>query len=194
VSFFRVIRNVRLFILLFVGVPILACAGIAAGVEYITGKGSVTVLAPDAGASLTIDGSTGANLPAGERRKVDLAQGKHHLTMTVEGTKAEADVSIPNGFTDLFWGGGADRCFADVDVTHFAYEHSGSQRASIERKFHGDAAVDLPSTVYFTEESLPGSIEDGSHVSLLLEVPCGALELSDADLLEAMGFTETAAK
>ncbi|MHB8877766.1 MAG: hypothetical protein ACYC8T_29085, partial [Myxococcaceae bacterium] len=114
---FRILHNVRLVLIVVIGVPVLLFVGVSAAWEYVKGDGALELVAPEEGLSYSIDGAPAVTLGAFGHQKVKLPQGEH----TVKLDDTVRTVKVSSGFAHLLVPA-ADQCFVLLDVSKSHYD------------------------------------------------------------------------
>ena len=182
----RVARTVMLVIF---GVPSMLCVGSAVVYGIFWGEVKVAVLAPaDSEVRLDIGQVHSEVIPAGENRLLEIAQGEYPSYVEANGRAMELTLDLSNGF-DAFLIVLPEQCMAQVDVTEFFYG-GASDAPHIEARHTGPGVVEYPwSTSGFDPDSMPNSIYEHASAYMFQELPCEMLELEDAELMAALGWS-----
>jgi hypothetical protein len=179
--------------LMLLGVIVVGGAVVAGGI-YFGGSGELYVVNDGQRVELSIDGKV---VPAATSSKAhvkfDAPQGQHKVTLKnlESGESRSFDVNVSSGFTELVLPMDEDQCFARFDVTKFMYEgtfNKSANKPTISNRFEASKPFELPSSSYFSVESLPKKLKKRSKAYLMRAVPCEALRRPDPELMEVAGF------
>lgn len=182
------LRNIRLALVIFVGVPILIFAGVMAAIEWWSGDGELQIRpSPGETVAVTIDGRPPMTITEGLPFREDLPQGTHHVTIVGPLGQSSFDVAVTNGMFRALVPTSPQQCWLDLDVYDFYYAPSRSL-PTIEARYPANAPVPVPGGAHFDEVSLPRSVSEHSSVHMMLPVPCDAMQLPDAQLVAGLGF------
>ncbi len=183
----RILRNIRLVIALIVGIPVALFAAFMGIREYFNGTGTLHVVAPVEGSLVVrVDGIEQATLGPAQHGEIELEQGTHAVELVRgDGQVSARSVEVDDGFfEDLTPADG--QCFVELDATEAYYGHA--PRPEVEARHFGESSFEISSSRYFAESEMPSSIQSGSHVYLVFEVPCAMSSASDRELLIAAGY------
>jgi hypothetical protein len=171
------------------GVPSMLCVGSAVVYGIFWGEVKVAVLAPaDSEVRLDIGQVHSEVIPAGEHRVLEIAQGEYPTYVEASGKAMELTLDLGNGF-DAFLIVLPEQCMAQVDVTEIFYG-GASDAPHIEARHTGPSVVDYPwSSAGFDPDSMPYSIYENGSAYMFQELPCELLELEDAELMAALGWS-----
>jgi hypothetical protein len=184
-TFFRLLRMGRLAILLFFGLPILACVGIGLFVQAAFGKGTFIAFTADAAATVLVDARS-YDLGPNSHQRIELSQGQHHVTVTTAGKTLDARFTIDSGLDTKIVAASADTCFAAVDVGGVFYEGKKST-PSVAARMKPGIPMDGSGSYYFDVEDLPDKVGEHESVNLVLPLDCAKIGGSDEDVVAGTG-------
>jgi hypothetical protein len=159
---------------------------VAAGFFLFTkffGNGTLHVLAVGStGVELVVDGQP---LPPestrGDHFRFSVPQGPHQVKVTDKSTGKDVSysVDVQSGFNDFLLPVREDQCFARFDMTEAAYSRSGKEEdlPPVKQRYKNTrAAIELPSSTYFSFEEMPDKRRKRESVYLLRDLPCSFVD------------------
>ncbi len=158
--------------------------------------GTVHVVCPvESTVQVKLDGSSPMSLDPGEHVKLDLDRGEHVIVVSdgASGRSVTHKVEVKTGFFDQVAPASDDQCFVTLDMTDFSYPLYRAKGTEPPMPVLFDThderlPFDLPSSTYLDMDEMPENIESGSSVYLMLDIPCGRLSGTDAEILTNLGF------
>lgn len=177
-----------------VGVPIVGLVGYAGLDDYMNGKGEIHVQAPmDSGVTVFVDGDETAQLKPGQHQKLALEQGERAVKLVTDrGGEITHDLKIESGFFEALLPA-SKQCFAELDVydTYYTSEQPPPM-PDVDATYSDGSPIDVSSTMHFAEAALPSTVQEGSTVQLLLEIPCELAGEGEEEVRVALGYTPDA--
>lgn len=167
-------------------VLVLGALVVAAGFFLFTkffGNGTLHVLAVgDTGVELVVDGKPVPPASTrGDHFRYSVPQGPHQVKVTDKSTGKEVSysVEVQSGFNDFLLPVREDQCFASFDMTKAAYSRGGSAEdmPPVKQRYkNAGAAIELPSSTYFSFEEMPNKRRKRESVYLLRDLPCSFVD------------------
>jgi hypothetical protein len=167
-------------------VVILGALVVAAGFFAYTrffGNGTLHVLAVGTtGVELVVDGKpVQPTSTRGDHFRYSVPQGSHQVKVTDKSTGKDVSytVAVQSGFNDFLLPVRGDQCFARFDMTTAAYSKAGGEMdvpPVKERYKNAGAAIELPSSTYFSFEEMPNKRRKRESVYLLRDLPCAFVD------------------
>lgn len=183
----RFIQKLRLVIAAVVGIPVLLFMAYMGISEWISGSGTLHVVAPyDGPLTVRLDGEDVATVPAGAHHELEIEQGEHGLELVrADGQGVVHDLDVDSGFYETL-APAQGQCFVELDGTEAYYGHDPAPE--VEDRHFAAEPFEVGSSHYYGEGELPGTISDNASVYLIFEVPCAMSSSGDSQLLVAAGY------
>ena len=182
------IRNIRLFFLVVVGVPLLIFAGIMTVREWWSGDGTLHVHAsPGESVMLSIDGAPPEVIHPGQHFQRELPQGAHRVAVSGPLGQSSFDVDVTSGMWRQLVPTSAQQCWVELDAYPFYYAPSRAM-PTVEARYPASAPIAVGMSAYYDDTALPSSVSEHSSVELMQPIPCNMMSVPDDQLLYGLGF------
>jgi len=167
-------------------VLVLGALVVAAGFFAFTrffGNGTLHVLSVGTtGVELVVDGKPlQPSSTRGDHFRYSVPQGSHQVKVTDKSTGQDVSytVDVRSGFNDFVLPVRADQCFARFDMTEAAYSRTAKEAdvPPVKQRYKNTgAAIELPSSTYFSFEEMPDKRRKRQSVYLLRDLPCSFVD------------------